>query len=200
MRHEHRRDPQAALKCGDLDPHLLAQLEIKVRQRLVEQQHRRIDDQRAGERDALPLAAGHLQRPALAQTGELHQVERLRDALRRFRRRHLSHSQAECDVFSGGHVRKQRVVLEHDADVPPERRQAFDMLALEPDLASRRREESGDQAQRRRLAATGRSEQRDELAFVDVKIDAGDSDDRRVMLLDADEAQRRLRHGRALRR
>ena len=61
----------------DLDAHLLAQLEVEVRQRLVEQQHRGIDHERARERDALALAARHLQRPAIAEAAELHEVERV---------------------------------------------------------------------------------------------------------------------------
>ena len=71
VRHEHRGDAEPALDGDDLDAHLLAQLEIEVRQRLVQQQHGRIDDERAGERHPLPLAARHLQRTALAQAGEL---------------------------------------------------------------------------------------------------------------------------------
>jgi hypothetical protein len=39
-------------------------------------------------------------------------------------------------------VREERVVLEYDADVAPERRQVDDGLALEIDLARRRREKT----------------------------------------------------------
>ena len=40
--------------------HLQPQLGVEIRQRLVEQQHLRLDRQRAGDRDALLLAAGEL--------------------------------------------------------------------------------------------------------------------------------------------
>ena len=69
-----------------------------------------------------------------------------------------------------------------------------DRLALEVDLARGRREEAGDEPERRRLAAAGRAEQRDELAFGDVEVDAGHRDGRAVVLLDARQPQRRLSH------
>ena len=40
-----------------LGAHLQTQQRVEVRQRLVHQQHRRFDRQRAGDRDALALAA-----------------------------------------------------------------------------------------------------------------------------------------------
>ena len=46
---------------------------VEVRQRLVEQQQMRPLDQRAGERDALLLAAGELARPPVEQPVDAHQ-------------------------------------------------------------------------------------------------------------------------------
>jgi hypothetical protein len=57
VRDEHRGNAEPALQARDLDSHLVAQLQVEIRQRLVEQQHRRIDDERASERDALALPA-----------------------------------------------------------------------------------------------------------------------------------------------
>ena len=57
-------DADLALDRLQLDLHLLAQLEIERAQRLVQQQHARLVDQRAGQRHALPLAARQL--PGLA--------------------------------------------------------------------------------------------------------------------------------------
>ena len=47
-----------------LELHLLAQLQVERAERLVEQQHLRPVDERAGERDPLLLAAGELARAA----------------------------------------------------------------------------------------------------------------------------------------
>ena len=77
----HRGDGQAelALQLADLDPHFLAQLGVEVRQRLVEQQHVRLEDERAGERHTLLLATGELARQTLTEVAEAHVV--LREAV-----------------------------------------------------------------------------------------------------------------------
>ena len=61
---EDEGDADGALQCAQLDLHLLAQLLVERAQRLVQQQHLRLADQRAGQGDALPLAAGQLMRRA----------------------------------------------------------------------------------------------------------------------------------------
>ena len=61
---EDEGDAELALQRLQLDLHLLAELEVERAERLVEQQHLRPVDQRAGERHALALAAGKLRGPA----------------------------------------------------------------------------------------------------------------------------------------
>ena len=63
---EDERDADVALDLLELELHLAAQLEVEGAERLVEQQHLGPVDQRAGQRDPLPLAAGELVRPPLA--------------------------------------------------------------------------------------------------------------------------------------
>ena len=53
-------DADILLKPCQFEPHLVAQFGIERRERLVEQQHLRPLDQRAGQRHALALAARHL--------------------------------------------------------------------------------------------------------------------------------------------
>ena len=60
MGDDHEGDPDLVLQAHQLELHLLAQLLVERRERLVEQQHLGPLDQRAGERDALALAAGEL--------------------------------------------------------------------------------------------------------------------------------------------
>ena len=52
-------------------------LRVEGAERLVEQQHLGLRRQRAGERHALPLAAGELRRVAVGEAVELHQLEQL---------------------------------------------------------------------------------------------------------------------------
>ena len=61
---EEEGDAQLALQRLQLGLHLLAQLQVERAQRLVEQQHLRLVDQRARQRHALALAARQLRRPA----------------------------------------------------------------------------------------------------------------------------------------
>jgi hypothetical protein len=77
VRDVHERDADVLLDALELDLQLLAQAQVERAERLVEQQRARAVDERAGERDALLLAAGELARLALAEVAELHELERL---------------------------------------------------------------------------------------------------------------------------
>ena len=70
-----RGDPELVVQAADLEAHLLAQVGVEVRQRLVEQQHLGLDDDGARERHALLLAAGQLGRIAAAEGAHLHDLE-----------------------------------------------------------------------------------------------------------------------------
>ena len=183
------------MQAPDLELHLLAQLLVERAERLVHQHELRLEHQRARDRDALLLAAGELRRPAAAEAAELHHVQRALDPLRDLVARHAAHRQREADVLGHRHVREQRVVLEHHADLALVRRQARQRLALEQDLAGGRRLEAGEHHQRRRLARARGPEQRQELAALDVEMEiVDDARDAVVGLADADEADDGVRH------
>ena len=55
----------------------LAHLGVERAERFVEQQHARLDRQRARQGDALALAAGQLRRIAVGEPVELHQLQQL---------------------------------------------------------------------------------------------------------------------------
>ena len=61
----------------ELELHLPAQLQVERAERLVEQQQGRAVHDRAGQRDALLLAAGELRGPALREVVELDEAQRL---------------------------------------------------------------------------------------------------------------------------
>ena len=81
VRDVERRDPELELDAPDLLAQLHAHLRIERRERLVEQQHARLDRERARERDALLHAAGELVRVAVARVAEPDELEQLPDAL-----------------------------------------------------------------------------------------------------------------------
>ena len=95
VRDQDGRRADGALDLAQLDLHLLAQLGVEVRQRLVEQQDLRPDHQRAGERHALLLAARELARKAAGELAEPDEVERLADALRALGGSDALHLEAE---------------------------------------------------------------------------------------------------------
>ena len=67
------------MQALDLDPQLVAELGVEVRQRLVEQEDGGVAHERPADRDALALAARELVRPAVEQMVDLQQLRRLRD-------------------------------------------------------------------------------------------------------------------------
>src|SRR5690242_2930466 len=89
-------------------------------------------------------------------------------------------------------MRPDRVGLKHHADVALVRR--HDKLAAagehelvaDEDLALERFLQSGDRAQRRRLTAAARAEEREELPLLDVEIDAAHGVDLAALGLIAD--------------
>ena len=154
VRHVDERDAGVLLHVDELDLHLLAELGIERRERLVEQQHRRLRHQRAGDRHALLLPAGELVRIAPAEAGEAHVLQRFGDLSGNVSVAGLRHLQRERDVALDGHVREERVALEHRAHRPRLRRPADEVLAVQHDAPAVGKVEPGNHPQERRLAAT----------------------------------------------
>ena len=135
---EHERDPDLALDALELELHLLAQLQVERAERLVEQQHLGLVDDRARQRDPLSLAARELRRLASAVLGEPHHLERRLRALAAVGAADALDAQPVLDVLEHVHVREQRVVLEDRVDVARVRRLASHVDAAECDRAASR--------------------------------------------------------------
>ena len=78
---EQGRGADLDLDAADLVAQLHAHLGVEGRQRLVEEQHRRLDRERPGQRDALLLAAGELVGVAVGVLAEPDEVEHVAGAL-----------------------------------------------------------------------------------------------------------------------
>ena len=124
-------DADVALQVLQLDLHVAAQLAVERRQRLVEQQHGRPVDQRAGQRDALLLAAGQLPDAPRARSpaGAPARAPRRRACRARPVEPGRALAQPVGDVVRDVEMREQRVVLEHHVDRPPVGRHADHRLA-----------------------------------------------------------------------
>ncbi len=150
--------------------HPLAEGFVQRAQRFVEQQHRRLGRQGAGERDTLLLPAGKLLHAAVRELVEADGLQhRSRDAGAIGGRRAV-HLQAEGDVLGHAHVREQAVALEHHAQAALVRRQAGDVAVADHDPAGVGPLEAGDQTQCRRFAAPGRAQQRQHFAGLHVQL------------------------------
>ena len=90
---------------------------------------------------------------ARAVSGQAHHLQRLVHARLDVRLAHAAHFQAEGDVLRHRHMREQRVVLEHQADVALVRRLERNIVAAHPDMTGRHGQQARDHAQGRGLAS-----------------------------------------------
>ncbi len=174
MGHVEDRRPQLPADVQDLKLERLAELPIEGPQRLVHEQQLRFEDDGPGEGDALLLTARELARVAIAEPVELDERQRVGDPPRDLGTGSPPHLERKGDVLGGGHVGKQRVVLEHHADITPIWGDASHVAAVDLDRAARRRHEPRDHPEGRRLAGTRWAEERDELAASDLQVNAVD--------------------------
>ena len=163
MRDENESRAELALHADQLELRLLAQLAVERGERFVEQQQLRPSRQRAGQRDALLLAAGKLVRLACAIGFELDKPQHLGDADRDLASRQAGLNEAEGNILFDTHMREQRIGLEHHIYRPQMRRHFGHVGAADQDAPLLRQLESGDEAHQSRLAAAGRAEQSEKL-------------------------------------
>ncbi|MPL80520.1 hypothetical protein SDC9_26421 [bioreactor metagenome] len=186
-----RGDADALLQVADEEAHVVAQRGVEIGERLVEEQHRRLDHQRAGQRDALLLPARQFPREAPLVARKPHHLEHLGDAGGALCGCDLAHLEPEGEVFRHRHVREERVGLEHHAEVAMLGGDIGHLPRAEQQPAAVDRLEARDAAQRRRLATARRPEQRDELALPDLEIDVFQNVQIAIELVDPVEGQGR---------
>jgi hypothetical protein len=162
--HEDGGHAELALNLLELDLHRRAQIPIERRERLIQQQYLGPDDKRAGERHALLLPAGQLARLAILQASKLDEGKRLAHPTRDLCLGDAAHFQPIADVRRHGHVREQRVILEHDADLAPIGGKFGHAPAGDGDLAAVGDQEASNKIEQRGLAAARWAEQRHQLA------------------------------------
>ena len=90
---------------------------VERAERLVHQQDLRVADQRAGDRDALALAAGQLVRIGVGAVLQAHQFQQFVRRAAALAAGAAADLQRQLDVLQRGAPGQQRRVLEHEADV-----------------------------------------------------------------------------------
>ncbi|MGY3356105.1 hypothetical protein ACVWZK_002768 [Bradyrhizobium sp. GM0.4] len=126
---------------------------------------------------------------AILVAGKPDHRERCANALGPFAARHIAHLEPEGDILGRGHVRKQRVALEHDPEPAFGRMDRGQILALQPDRAAGGIEEARDHLQGRGLAAAGGAEKGDELPLPDRETEVVDDSLRSELLGDPFELE-----------
>jgi hypothetical protein len=177
MGHIDGGDPQLLVQPLELGPHLDTELGVQVRQRLVEQEHRWLTDQRAPHRHPLPLPARQLRWPPFQQFVQAQDGADLGDPALYLGPGRPAFPEGEGKIAVDGHVRVQRVVLEDHRDVPVARRDAVHHLAADGDRAGGGLLQAGDQPQRCCLAAARGPHQHEELAVGHLERHVGDRAD-----------------------
>ena len=181
--HVDHGDAEALVQVLDLELHVLAQLLVEGAERLVHEDQLGLEDEGPGEGDALLLAAGELRRAAAGEAAHLHHVEGARDLGVDLGLGELADLQREGEVLADGHVREERVVLEHHADAALVGRHRVDRPAGEGDLAVGRGLEAREHHQAGGLARPGGAEHRQELALADMEVEVFDHEGLAVIAL-----------------
>lgn len=127
---------------------------------------RRGASQSAAECDALALAAAERGDAALAEAVQPQQLEDLLYPLIDGATPEAAQLQAVGEVAVHRHVRPERIGLEHHRGRPLLRWPVGDVLAVDQNAAAARRDEAADDPQQRGFAAAGATEQREELALL----------------------------------
>ncbi len=165
-----RGDAETTLQRRDLRTGLDAELGVEVRQRLVHEEHLRLAHDRTAHGDTLTLTA----REGLRLAGQVGlEVEELRSLEHASSALFLADAgdlESEAHVLGDGHVRVQRVVLEYHRDVAVLRRDVGHVAVADEDAAGVDLFEAGEHAQGRGLAATGRTDEDEELAVTDLEV------------------------------
>ncbi|EMF03274.1 hypothetical protein F518_22560 [Serratia marcescens VGH107] len=172
MRDDHQRDAQIRQSLNHVQ-HFTDQLGIERGGRLIEQDHLRVQRQRARDGDALLLAAGEVARIGIRLVAQPDGIQQLiGHRLRPFAGVNFVHHRRFDDVFQHRQVREQVEVLEHVADVdalpenglflqlvqPVALAAVTDVVAVDADKALVHALQVVDRPQQRRFARAGRAE------------------------------------------
>ena len=169
MGHIDEGDAEFFLKLFEFQPHLVSQLGVEGAEGFVEEEDLGLADDRAGQGDALALAAGKLRRLAVHEIAECGHLHNAIDAAGDVQLGDAFHAQPEGDVFVNREMRKEGVTLKNLVHIAAVGGIKCHILAVDENPARAWRVESADESQAGGLAASGGAEEGHELAGVDCK-------------------------------
>jgi len=184
VRRQEHRQPRLPLKRLHAVPDALPRLRVEPGRRLVEEQQLRRIDQRARDVRPAPLPAGELPVRPLQKIPGVRRARRPANRLGKLRARLFVEPAPRAHVLLDRQKRVEQVILKHDADRRANRRVVLSQpMAVERDLARVRLQDRAEYVDRRRLARAVRPEKREQLAAIQVEVDAVDRPHRPVRLL-----------------
>ena len=183
---------ELAVQALELGPHVVAELGIEVGERLVEEEEPRLADDGAPDGEPLLLAAAERCRLALQRVGDAQKLRRLAHARVGLGAAQLHLPQRVSEILIGREVRIEGEALEDHRHVAALDRDSCEVVPVDHERAGVRLLEAGDDAERRRLSGRARPEQDEELAVLDLQVDAAERVHRAVALGQPREAK--LRH------
>ena len=151
----------------------VASLGVERGEGLVHQENVGFGGESAGDGNALAHAAGKLMDVALFELCQMHEAQIVARLLFALGLGDAFHLHAELDVLADGEPGEQAVFLE-DQDAVGAR--ALHGFAVDQDLAGSLRVQARDQMQQRGLAATGGTDDADELSGAHLQIDVVESE------------------------
>ena len=140
------------MQLTQLDLHMLAQLLVEGRKRLVHQHDARLKHHGTGQRHALALAARKLIHAARAEATQSHHLQRPLNATGRFGRGDATQFKRKGDIGSNRHMRKQGVVLKNHAQFALVRRHGDHFLVAKLQAAAIGSGKPGEHRQKRGFA------------------------------------------------
>ena len=118
VRHENAGNPLLPDNTGKRAPQSLLRFGIQRGKRFIQQQKRRMRRKRTGKSRSLPLTAGKLRHRLIRDLRKSERFQQFTYPKRTVPLWQFLHQKPIGDVFPGGHVGKERIVLEHIADSP----------------------------------------------------------------------------------
>ena len=176
MRHEDHRRARIRPDAQEFEIQPLARHLVERTERLVHEQQWRRERQGSRDRDALLHPARELPREVLLEPGQLDELD------------HLCNPRLPARPVPALHLERQRDVLRHRAPVEENRRLEDDpvvtvfaslarLLSVDGHVAARRLGDIPDDAEKSRLAAARRADERHEVASLDIEVDPLECDD-----------------------
>ena len=170
VRDQQRRHPKRELQAPQFGAQFHANFGVERRQRLVQQQHSRVRRERSSQCHTLALTAAERRDVALVIPDQPDDLQKLPDSSLKFSLVPARDPQPETDVARDGQVGEQRVILENHADLAVLSGNLCHVLRPNVDAARIRNLETRDHPQRRRLAATARAQQAQQLTRFHLEI------------------------------